>query len=370
MKEKNILIIAGETSADIHGANLVLALKSMDDDLRFFGIGGNRLKENGVEIIQDNKQMSIVGFVEVLKHYFFLKHIFNKIVNFCKNKKPIRAILIDYPGFNLRLAKELKKLNIPITYYISPQVWAWKENRVKIIKDCVDQMLCIFPFEEDWYKLRGVKAKYVGHPFSRIKIVNNKSRLDFYKKHKIDPSFKILALMPGSRQQEVNRHLDIMIESAKMIYKNNNLIPIIGLAPNINLPKIETDVIKIEVDNPIDVLKNSDVAILSSGTISLEAGLYGIPSIVIYKMNLISWLIAKNLAKVKFVSMTNILLEKEIFKEFLQNEINTKTISQQILKLLNNNRNEILDNLSELKTIIGIKKPAFEAAKMILGEIN
>tara|TARA_B100000575_G_C23140286_1_gene663392 strand:+ start:944 stop:2056 length:1113 start_codon:yes stop_codon:yes gene_type:complete len=370
MKERNILIIAGETSADIHGSKLVLALKSMDDDLHFFGIGGKKLKETGVEIIQDNNKMSIVGFVEVLKHYFFFKEIFKNIINYCKVKKPIRAILIDYPGFNLRLAKELKKLNIPISYYISPQVWAWKENRVKIIKDCVDQMLCIFPFEKNWYQQRGVKAKYVGHPFSQLKIVDNNSRLEFYKKHQIDPSAKILALMPGSRQIEVNRHLKTMLEAAKIICKKNNVVAVIGLASDISLPKIGNDFIKIEKDNPINALKNSHVSILSSGTISLEAGFYGIPSIVIYKMNLISWLIAKSLVKVKYVSMTNILLEREIFKEYLQNEINSESIAEQILKFINNNKNETLDHLKELKKIIGKKKPNVEAAKIILGAIN
>ena len=370
MKAKNILIIAGETSADIHGSDLVLTLKSMDDDLHFFGIGGKKLKEAGVEIIQDNNKMSIVGFVEVLKHYFFLKKIFKNIINYCKLKKPIRAILIYYPGFNLRLAKELKKLNIPITYYISPQVWAWKENRVKIIKDCVDQMLCIFPFEENWFQQKGVKAKYVGHPFSQLEKANKNSRLEFYKKHQIDPSAKILALMPGSRQIEVNRHLKTMLESAKIICEKNNIVPVIGLAPDISLPKIENEFIKIEKENPINVLKNSHVSILSSGTISLEAGLYEIPSIVIYKMNLISWFIAKSLVKVKYVSMTNILLEREIFKEYLQNEIDSKSIAEQILKFINNNKNETLGCLKELKTIIGKKKPNVEAAKIILGTIN
>jgi len=371
MKTKNILIVAGETSADIHGANLVAALKLLDKELYFFGIGGEQLKQQGIEIIHDNNKMSIIGFAEVLRHYSYLKKIFHNILEKCRKTPPIRAILIDYPGFNLRLAKELKKLNIPITYYISPQIWAWKEKRIKIIKECVDQMLCIFPFEEDWYKARGLNAQYVGHPFYSLESANNESKINFFKEHNIEPSSKILALMPGSRQLEVDRHLSIMLKSAQLISDKNNIIPIIGLAPNINLPKIKSNIVKIESKNPVRALKNADIAILSSGTISLEAGIYNIPSVVIYKMNFISWFIAKNLTKVKFVSMTNILLEKEIFKEYLQNKINPKNISKEVLKLIENDKikNKILIKLERLKKIIGKKNPSKEAAKLILNEI-
>ena len=371
MNKNLYYIIAGEPSGDLHGASLINEMKSLNSQISFKGLGGPLMQKAGLKTSINFQRLSVMGFWEVLKDIRFFLHLKKDILKSISESKPKKIILIDYPGFNLSLAKSLKSiLDVPIIYYISPQVWAWKENRVKIIKDCVDQMLCIFPFEENWFQQKGVKAKYVGHPFSQLEKANKNSRLEFYKKHQIDPSAKILALMPGSRQIEVNRHLKTMLESAKIICEKNNIVPVIGLAPDISLPKIENEFIKIEKENPINVLKNSHVSILSSGTISLEAGLYEIPSIVIYKMNLISWFIAKSLVKVKYVSMTNILLEREIFKEYLQNEIDSKSIAEQILKFINNNKNETLGYLKELKKIIGKKKPNIEAAKIILGTIN
>ena len=162
---KEILIVAGEASGDRHGAAVVREMKSLQKGVSFFGIGGNRLSQAGVELVENADRMAVMGFFEVVLHYRFLRNTFNRLLAEIDKRKPARAILIDYPGFNLRLARELKKRDIPVTYYISPQLWAWKERRISIIQECVDQMICIFPFEEEWYREHGVEARFVGHPF-------------------------------------------------------------------------------------------------------------------------------------------------------------------------------------------------------------
>ena len=368
---KEVLIVAGETSADQHGAALVSQLKAVSKDVTFFGIGGDNLRWEGVQLVEHAENMAFMGFVEVVKHYRFLRTVYNKVVSECEKRNPARAILIDYPGFNLRLAKELKKRQILVTYYISPQLWAWKEKRVEVIRECVDQMLCIFPFEKEWYRQRGIDATYVGHPFmdGEPKFMD---REHFFDKHSISTDNIVLALMPGSRQQEVNRHLKTMIKTVELVKRDIEISAIIGKAPGIELPQEIGNKINIETDTPEMALKYATLGIVSSGTISLQSAIYGVPSVVIYKMNPWTWIIANKVTQVTFASMTNLIAKKKVLPELLQNRARPEKIADCLKKWLRSEdlREQTVNQLSEVKRLLGGPGASKKVAHLILKRLE
>jgi lipid-A-disaccharide synthase len=368
---KEILIVAGETSADQHGAALVSQLKAASKDVTFFGIGGDNLRWEGVQLVEHAENMAIMGFVEVAKHYWFLRTVYNKVVSECEKRNPARAILIDYPGFNLRLAKELKKRQIPVTYYISPQLWAWKEKRIEIIRECVDQMLCIFPFEEQWYRQRGVEATYVGHPFLDGE-PNFMEREYFLDKHSLSTNTIVLALMPGSRQQEVNRHLKTMIKTVELVKRDTEISAIVGKAPAVELPQEIGDEIHIETDTPEMVLKYASIGIVSSGTVSLQSAIYGVPSVVIYKMNPLTWIIANKVTQVSYASMTNLIAKEQVLPELLQSRARPEKIADCLKKWLRSEdlREQTVNQLSEVKRQLGGPGASQKVARLILERLE
>ncbi|MBQ83308.1 MAG: lipid-A-disaccharide synthase [Candidatus Marinimicrobia bacterium] len=368
---KEILIVAGETSADQHGAALVSQLKAASKDVTFFGIGGDNLRWEGVQLVEHAENMAIMGFVEVAKHYWFLRTVYNKVVSECEKRNPARAILIDYPGFNLRLAKELKKRQIPVTYYISPQLWAWKEKRIEIIRECVDQMLCIFPFEEQWYRQRGVEATYVGHPFLDGE-PNFMEREYFLDKHSLSTNTIVLALMPGSRQQEVNRHLKTMIKTVELVKRDIEISAIVGKAPAVELPQEIGDKIHIETDTPEMVLKYASIGIVSSGTVSLQSAIYGVPSVVIYKMNPLTWIVANKVTQVSYASMTNLIAKEQVLPELLQSRARPEKIADCLKKWLRSEdlREQTVNQLSEVKRQLGGPGASQKVARLILERLE
>ena len=368
---KEILIVAGETSADQHGAALVSQLKAASKDVTFFGIGGDNLRWEGVQLVEHAENMAIMGFVEVAKHYWFLRTVYNKVVSECEKRNPARAILIDYPGFNLRLAKELKKRQIPVTYYISPQLWAWKEKRIEIIRECVDQMLCIFPFEEQWYHQRGVEATYVGHPFFDGE-PHFMERRYFLDKHSLSADTIVLALMPGSRQQEVNRHLKTMIKTVELVKRDTEISAIVGKAPAVELPQEIGDEIHIETDTPEMVLKYASIGIVSSGTVSLQSAIYGVPSVVIYKMNPLTWIVANKVTQVSYASMTNLIAKEQVLPELLQNRARPEKIADCLKKWLRSEdlREQTVNQLSEVKRQLGGPGASQKVARLILERLE
>lgn len=366
-----ILIISGETSGDHHAAGLVRKLKKKSSSLSFFGIGGNQLADQGVEILEHIDKMAVMGLIEVVQHYRFLKQTFNKVLVEVDSRKPARAILVDYPGFNLRLSKELKKRDIPITYFISPQLWAWKEKRLSIIKECVDQMLCIFPFEENWYQERGVEANFVGHPFlSDCQTFLSKD--NFKLKHEISQKNNIIALMPGSRQQEVTQHLPLMINAVEKLKKQFEISAIIGKAPGVKLPSPLPKGIMVEEDDPELALRYSKVGIVSSGTISLQSALFGVPSVVIYKMHLISWWYTKMISQVKYASMTNLIAQKEILPELLQSAVNANAIVIPLKKWLRSEKelHKTKTQLAKVRGELGCPGAFEKAAELIVERLS
>ncbi len=330
-------IIAGEKSADNHGSYLMKAMLEKNPQICFVGIGGKNMINEGLNSLENLDKMAVMGFLEVIKHYYFFKKLINKIIEKINYYNPIQIILIDYPGFNLRLAKKIKqKIQIPISYYISPQIWAWKENRIEIIKKYIDQMLVIFPFEEEWYKARGVNAIFVGHPLFDSWEKSNREKL--CKILNLNSNKNIIVLYPGSRLQEIRKHLPIMVKAAiKLKFFDDNFQFVLGASDDINwsqwiIPKF----IKIESTNPTKALECADIAMIASGTATIEAAVFGTPMIIIYKMSQVSWWLSKLLVKIKYAGMVNIISNKKIVPELLQNNATPDKLYLTMINLINN----------------------------------
>ncbi|MBC8323539.1 MAG: lipid-A-disaccharide synthase [Candidatus Marinimicrobia bacterium] len=360
-------LVAGEESGDIHGARLISALKEKCPDASFVGHGGNKMKAAGMEIIEHVDNLAMMGFTEVIKHLPYMVNVMGKTLGKIQKIKPHRLILIDYPGFNLRLAKNVHPLGLPITYFIMPQVWAWKEKRVKTIRKYVDQALCIFPFEQEWFEQRGVNAHFVGHPFTEFhKPSINKE--DFFHKHSLDNDKPLLVLFPGSRQQEIDRHLPVFKKTVSLL-NDDNLQIIIGKAPQVSLPSIPNHW-KIEDKDTSLCLEYGTAVLTSSGTATLQSAVQDIPAVVSYKLSAGSWFLAKNLSKVPFAAMTNLIAGKQIVPEFLQNEMTRENLADAVRPLLNNSseRKNMLMGYEEVRRTLGMPGAYERAAEAILSK--
>lgn len=361
------MIIAGEASGDMHGAALVAELKKINPSLSFFGVGGDKMEKEGVSLVEHTDKMAIMGFTEVLTRYGFLKKVFNKVIDLAIEVQPARAILIDYPGFNLKLSKKLKEQNILVTYYIPPQLWAWHESRIEVLKKYVDQVICIFPFEKEWYKKRGINVEFVGHPFLDLK-EEMLSKTQFLKKHRIPEEAQIVSLFPGSRQKEVNRHLPIMLKTIKRLKKENEkIVCIVGKAKDVTINMPNANYFIVEENTPVSALRYSDVAIVASGTVTLEAALFETPTVVIYKLSAISGFLAKLLVKVEFVSMPNLIANKAVFPELLLSDGTPEKIAAEVKYLLQSStrRKEMLKEIKKIKMRLGRPGASRKAANLI-----
>ena len=367
-----IFILAGESSGDLHGGYLMKSLKKINPQIEFFGIGGSLMEAEGLNSLVPLNKMSVMGFVEVLKHLPFFMGLKKKVLTKISQEQFTQIILIDYPGFNLNLLPKLKKITTAkITYYICPQIWAWKEKRIDLLKKYVDNKIVIFPFEPEWYKNRGVDVNFFGHPIlDEWEPLTKEKLAEILNLNSEKP---ILTLYPGSRDQEFNKHISILIEAAKII---KNKIPdiqvIVGCAKSIDISHFSynfPDWLILEMHNPQLSLEIADVAIIASGTSTLEAAVFGTPGVIVYKLSPISWWLSKLFVKVKFAGMVNLIANKEIMPELLQNDANPEKISQYILELLENPKKyeEIKMELLKVKNSLGEKGVCEKIAKNIMG---
>jgi lipid-A-disaccharide synthase len=324
-KPRHIVIVAGEESGDIHAANLIHSLKAQYPDLRISGIGGQHMQDAGAELISDLARYGVTGFTEVFRYFLIIRNAFNAIKSHLTQHKPDLLILVDYPGFNLRLARFAKRnLGLKIIYYISPQIWAWKGKRIHLIKECVDHMAVIFPFEKQLYDKANVPASFVGHPLLE-KIPDDLNQRDARSMLELPHDKKIIALLPGSRTHEIERHMPILIRTAKILQlKNPDYHFAIPVAGTVNLEKIKS---YNAIDNiPISYFKSkaltcmsaADFVIVASGTASSECALLTKPMCIIYKASLLSYIIGFKLIKIKYLGLCNILANKMVAPEFLQ----------------------------------------------------
>jgi len=368
-----IMIIAGETSGDLHGGQLVKELKALDGGLEIFGIGGDRMRAGGMELFYHVSELSFMGLAEVIWHLPFIRSVMKKLEFELQARKPDAVVLIDYPGFNLRFARKVKKAGIPVVYFISPKVWAWGRGRVRKIRKFVDKMLCILPFEEEFFRGRRVNALYVGNPLMDA-VKPGQSRGQFYKNNGLDPKLPLLGLLPGSREQEIELILPVMLQTAMMLReKDPNLQFALALAPHLDKERIENLIavsgLEISlIESPAyDLMVYSRLLLVASGTATLEAGISGTPMIIIYKTSPLTYFIGRRLIKVPDIGLVNLVAGKRVVPEFLQGEARPGAVflMAQVLLAEGRPRQVVMDELAKIKNILG--EPG--AAKRAAGEI-
>jgi len=372
---KKLYIIAGEASGDLHAANFMKAMLEQDQNVDFRYWGGDNMAAVTGKPVKHISELAFMGFIEVVAN---LGTILTNI-KFCKkdilNYKPDALVLVDYPGFNLRIAKWAKKEGIPVIYYISPQIWAWKQNRVHTIKKVVDKMLVILPFEKDFYAKFGVDVTFVGHPLLDAidQFIAKTDKVDLYAKHNLDKR-PVIALLPGSRKQEINTLLPIMLDSLSEFDDYQFVIagapalpgsfyePFLKHSKNVHLIHGET----------YDLLSIATAALVTSGTATLETALFEVPEVVCYKGSSISYQIAKRLIKVEYISLVNLILQKEAVKELIQNECNAKFIEKELHSILPGQLKnaQLKNNYKDLLKILGEGGASEIAAKEVLLQLT
>lgn len=371
VEHSKFLIIAGEPSGDRHGSDLVVALRKNMPDSKFFGIGGDEMQQRGVDLFYHISQLAFLGFSEILKHIPFIFFIIKKLKRWIKENRPRAVILIDYPGFNLRLAKISKKLNIPVIYYICPQLWAWGRKRVEKIRRYVDLPLVIFKFEEEFYTAHQIKSKFVGHPLvDEIHI--SQSEEEFREKYHLAPNNPIVALLPGSRVNEVRSLLPVMAETTRSFLENHKAEWVIGKSAAVS-EKIYREILGGDANFHLiqgdthHIMKYSFVVIVASGTATLETGFLGTPMIVLYKVSPFTYLLGKRLVKIKNIALANIVSGKQVIPELIQGEVTVNRLNVELEKYFKNAGyyNHVVKELKQIPEKLGKPGTAKRAARVI-----
>jgi lipid-A-disaccharide synthase len=365
--------IAGEASGDLHTANLVKAMRATDSSLEFRGWGGDLMQDAGVDVVKHYRDLAFMGFFEVIAN---LRTILRNMKN-CKEDiarfKPDAVILVDYPGFNLRIATWCRENNIPVFYYISPQVWAWKENRVKRIRRDVDELFVILPFEAAFYQKHGIEAHFVGHPLLDVIKKDPEDVKASRERLNLKDDDRIVALLPGSRKQEISTMLPVMLDVAKRFPKRKFMI---AGAPGQDRSFYEsipgTEACEIVFGSTYDLFRVAEAGLVTSGTATLEAALHGMPQAVCYKGNAISYHIAKRLVKINYISLVNLVMDREVVHELIQDEMNTETLYTELKQLLDapDYREAQRASYRELREKLGGEGASQRAAEMMLNKLK
>lgn len=365
---KKVMIIAGEASADLHAGKLVRNVLSKDTSIKFFGIGGNDMRAVGVETLVDSAELAVVGLIEVLAHRKVIFGALHQMEDILVNDPPDLLVLIDYPEFNLRLARTAKENNIKVLYYIGPQVWAWRQKRVEIIRQRVDMMAVVFPFEESFYKQHNVPVEFVGHPLTDELVPADdisQIKIDFG----LQENKKIIGLFPGSRRSEIKRLLPIIIESARQLSQQRNDIQfILPVASTLNIDDIKEKIaaynleIKMVKGQSHEVIQVCDAIITVSGTVTLEIALFGIPQVVINKVAWLTYHIVKPMLKIPYIALCNIVAGKQVVPELIQHDATPVKIIHEVERYLDDpahwakTREELLTIRSKLGSGGGIER--------------
>lgn len=366
---KEIVIITGELSGEIHASHLIDELKH-SFDFQFSGIGSSKLRDAGVDIVYDYKNISLTGLSEIFSKLRHIRDAFSKIKKHLREKRPSLLILVDFPGFNMRIARFAHNLGIPVIYFIPPQIWAWRKKRIYKIKKYVNKVICILPFEKKIYEDYSIDAAYAGHPYMEI-VKPLYTREDFLRMAGIDEKTPVLTIMPGSRDNEVEKHMPILMDIIEAIEKRvENLKILLPLAENIDqkiIEKYQKGNIEITYLKGLsyDALANSDLAIIASGSATLEAAILGTPTIVIYKISPLSYVFARLLVKINYISLPNIIAGKEVFPEFIQT-FDVEKIAEKALYMLSNGKEKIKVEIDNMKIKLGKEHSYKMAAKIIV----
>jgi lipid-A-disaccharide synthase len=338
---RTALIVTGEASGDLHGSNLIKAAREVDPELSFFGVGGRLMEAAGCEILIPGEELAVMGLVEVAGHFPTIYRAFNRLKGILNGeRRPDVLILIDFPDFNLRLAKAAKKAHVPVLYYVSPQVWAWRRGRVKKIAGVVDRLAAIFPFEPDFYKDQDIEVEYVGNPLLD-EVHVSRSRADFLGGYGLDPDRPVVGLFPGSRKNELKYNFDTILGAAELIRRQktevNFLLPVASsLDPEIFQARLAELTLPITLvqENIYDAANACDAVITVSGTVTLQTALVGTPMAILYKMAPLTYAIGKRLVKVDHIGLANIVAGDGVVREFIQEEATAEAVAAEILRIV------------------------------------
>ncbi|MEF3168982.1 MAG: lipid-A-disaccharide synthase [Deltaproteobacteria bacterium] len=373
-KHTSVFIIAGEASGDMHAASFMQAMKNLRPNVVFHGIGGPAMKGAGLVPIFNSAELSVVGLVEVVSRAPAIFRAYRKTVAALRKLSPHLLVLVDFPEFNLIVARQAKRLKIPVFYYISPQVWAWRQGRVKKIRRLVDEMAVILPFEEDFYKSRGMAVNYVGHPLMDVVRATRKPG-EFAREHGLDPGRAIVGLLPGSRAGEVSRILPVMLDAAGIMANRSPALQfILPVAPTLRVETLAPFLagrpirpLLVETDR-YDAMAASDLLFLASGTVTLEAAILGIPAIVTYRVSPVTFFLGRRFIKVSHVSLVNLIAGREVVPEILQKDATPERLAREGLSLLKDQgrRDAMRDELCKVRDALGGPGAARRAAGLAL----
>jgi lipid-A-disaccharide synthase len=378
MNSKKIMIVAGEVSGDLHGAHLMEAIHEIDSKIHCLGMGGKELERMGMKLLYHSQDLSVVGITEVFLKLSPIIKAFRVLKHALDQEKPNLVILIDFPDFNLRVAKIAHRRGIPVLYYISPQVWAWRSKRIKLIARLVKKMIVLFPFEVPLYEAAGVDVEWVGHPL--LDIVRPKlSREVAFQQFGLDPKQRTIGLLPGSRKHEVERLLPPLLASAHLLQKEiPDLQFIIPLAPGIPQTILSSQMKNISIPVKVvegftyDVMNLSELLITASGTATLEGAILGKPMIIIYRVSFPSYWIGRALIRVNHIGLVNLVAGREIVPELIQKDIHPERITEEALRILKNPVlcQRMIESMGEVRQNLGEPGAAQRAARIIYSMLN
>lgn len=373
IKTKTILIVSGEDSGDKHAAELVRSLKK-HGDFRFFGATGQRMRDEGVESVVHSDDFGIFGIIEVAKSVPMFLGVMKKLVAAAESNKPDLVVLVDFPEFNLKLAKRLKKKGFKIVYYISPQLWAWRSYRVTTIDRYVDRLLTILPFEKEWYASRGVThVSYVGHPLAGV-VNPTQPKSEFLEAQGIHEGSRVIALLPGSRRKEIERNFPEMVKGVRLLNDRIGSVDfIVALARSRSADEVKkvishewpegTSKFRIVRDKTCDVLNAADVAVVASGTATLETALIGTPQVIVYKTSGLNYAMFKQIVPIRQFGLANLIAGEPVFKELIQNDFTADSLCEELVRLLEPETNQRLrKSAAKISDLLGSKNATENAS--------
>lgn len=370
-----VLVSAGEASGDLYASALVAAFARAHPDTEFFGCAGPRMRRAGVRAVVNAESLSVVGLVEVLSHLPRIHGEFRKLVRAAIHERPDFAILTDSPDFNLRVARKLRAAGIPVIYLVAPQVWAWREGRIRTLRETLEHLLCIFPFEEEYFRERGVTATYIGHPLASV-IAPVHSKPEFFQQHGVPHDRPLVAILPGSRRGEASRHLDAMAGAVDRIQRHRPCTFVAGAPAGFSThgndssfwERFRASSIQVIEGWTWDILAHADLALAASGTVTIEAALLGTPMVTCYRVTPLTWFLGRSLVRVPYFSMVNLVAGRKIVPELIQHDMTADRLATEAIRLLDDERlrREMRDGLAEVRTKLNsVRDPMENAVEVV-----
>jgi lipid-A-disaccharide synthase len=334
---RKILVSAGEASGDLYASLVVEELRRSQPDTEFFGCTGPRLRASGVRTVVDAASLAVVGLIEVVRHIPRIYGEYRKLLAAAEKERPDLAILTDSPDFHLRVARRLHKMGIPVVYLVAPQAWAWRKGRIPQMRRNLRHLLCIFPFEEQFFRREGVTATYIGHPLAGL-VAPSLTRDEFFRKHRLAPSRPLIVMLPGSRRGEAARHLPALRDAAERLYREQAVSLILPASVTTGAgffrERLGDAPIQVIEGESWDAMAHADVALAASGTVTVEAALLGTPMVTFYKVTAVSWMMGKFLVKIPFYSMVNLIAERAVVPELMQEQMTGEALAREANRLL------------------------------------